>query len=256
VSFLSIRKLAKTFRGRDRDVPVFSGVNLDVSEHEFVSIIGRSGCGKSTILRMVAGLETYDEGEIRLGNELVRAPAPDRGLVFQEYVLFPWRSVRENIAFGLELRGMRPDEYRLEVQRYIDLIGLAGFERALPSQLSGGMRQRVAIATVLANNPKVLLMDEPFGALDAHTRLVMQTELARVWAETQKCVLFVTHSVEEAVYLSQRIVIMRTHPGGIDEVVNVDLPYPRDVSSPAFNAFRARLLSRLLDSQSPVESLG
>ena len=247
--FLSIRGLRKTYSGLSggRSVMAIANIDLDLGEHEFVSVIGRSGCGKSTILRMIAGLEPCEEGDIRLDGVKVKGPAPERGLVFQEYALFPWRTVRQNIAFGLELKGMPKAEQEPIVQRYIDLIGLKGFENSLPSELSGGMRQRVAIATVLANNPKVLLMDEPFGALDAQTRLVMQEELARIWSEMRKCVLFVTHSVEEAVYLSQRIIVMNARPGSIQEIVKVELPYPRDISSPKFNELRSHLLERLLE---------
>ncbi|MBX3672742.1 MAG: ABC transporter ATP-binding protein [Burkholderiales bacterium] len=247
--FLSIRRLSKTYAAQaaGRKFTAISNVSLDLGEQEFVSIIGKSGCGKSTMLRMVAGLEPVEEGEILLDGNRVAGPAPERGLVFQEYALFPWRTVHQNIAFGLELKKMPRSEQDSTVSRYVDLIGLRGFENALPSELSGGMRQRVAIATVLANDPKVLLMDEPFGALDAQTRLVMQAELARVWAETRKCVMFVTHSVEEAVFLSQRIVVMKSRPGEIQEIVDVDLPYPRDISSPAFNELRAKLLQCLLE---------
>lgn len=246
--FLSIRGLSKTYESANgRRFQAISSVDLDVGEHEFVSIIGKSGCGKSTILRMIAGLESYSVGEIRLDGHRVAVPAPERGLVFQEYALFPWRTVRQNISFGLELKKMPAAQQEETVQRYVNLIGLAGFENALPSELSGGMRQRVAIATVLANDPKVLLMDEPFGALDAQTRLTMQVELARIWSEMRKCVLFVTHSVEEAIYLSQRIVIMKARPGCIHDIVKVDLPYPRDMSSVEFNALRARLLDYMLE---------
>lgn len=247
--FLSIKGLRKTYTGlsKGRMVTAIANVDLDVGEHEFVSIIGRSGCGKSTVLRMIASLEPCEEGQIFLDGAKVAGPAPERGLVFQEYALFPWRTVRQNIAFGLEVKRMpRPDQ-EATIQRYIDLIGLRGFENALPGELSGGMRQRVAIATVLANDPKVLLMDEPFGALDAQTRLVMQVELARIWTEMRKCILFVTHSVEEAVFLSQRIVVMNARPGSIQEIVDVDLPYPRDIGSLRFNELRGYLLQRLLD---------
>ena len=247
--FLSIKGLRKTFSGLSggRSVLAIANINLCIGEHEFVSVIGRSGCGKSTILRMIAGLEPCEEGEILLDGRRVQGPAPERGLVFQEYALFPWRTVRQNICFGLELKKMPKTEQEATAQRYIELIGLKGFEDSLPSELSGGMRQRVAIATVLANNPKVLLMDEPFGALDAQTRLIMQEELARIWAEMRKCVLFITHSVEEAVYLSQRIVVMNARPGSIQEIINVDMPYPRDMASPEFNQLKSDLLNKLLE---------
>lgn len=246
--FLSVRGLCKTFNSASGGrVQAIAHVDLDLGAHEFVSVIGRSGCGKSTMLRMIAGLEPCEVGDIRLDGRKVEGPSPERGLVFQEYALFPWRTVRQNIAFGLELKGMPVAEQNEVVARFVKLIGLSGFENSLPSELSGGMRQRVAIATVLANDPKVLLMDEPFGALDAQTRLTMQIELARIWSETRKCVLFITHSVEEAVYLSQRIVVMKARPGSIHEIVDVDLPYPRDIASPEFNAIRARLLNYLLE---------
>jgi ABC-type nitrate/sulfonate/bicarbonate transport system ATPase subunit len=247
--FLCIRGLRKTYAGLAgrRSVKAIANVDLDVGEHEFVSIVGRSGCGKSTILRMTAGLEPIDEGEILLDGARVTGPAPERGLVFQEYALFPWRTVRQNISFGLELKRMPKEQQQATAQKYIELIGLKGFENALPSELSGGMRQRVAIATVLANDPKVLLMDEPFGALDAQTRLGMQEELARIWTEMRKCVLFITHSVEEAVYLSQRIVVMNARPGSIQEIVDVDMPYPRNMASPRFNELRTYLLDKLLE---------
>jgi NitT/TauT family transport system ATP-binding protein len=196
---------------------------------------------------MAAGLEAIEEGAILVDDKEVHGPAPERGLVFQEYALFPWRTVRQNITFGLELKRIPEAQRQTAAQRYIDLIGLRGFENSLPSELSGGMRQRVAIATVLANDPKVLLMDEPFGALDAQTRLIMQEELARIWTEMRKCVLFITHSVEEAIYLSQRIVVMNARPGSIQEIVNVDLPYPRNMASPKFNELRTYLLDRLLE---------
>lgn len=248
-NFLSVSGLCKTYSGVSSSsrIAAISNVNLEIGAHEFVSIIGRSGCGKSTILRMIAGLVSCDEGEVRLEGEKVEGPSAARGLVFQEYALFPWRTVRENIGFGLELKKLTAAERAAPVQQYIELIGLRGFENALPSELSGGMRQRVAIATVLANDPKVLLMDEPFGALDAQTRLTMQMELARVWAQTKKCVVLVTHSVDEAVFLSQRVVVMTARPGAVEEVINIDLPYPRDIASPEFNALRARLLRRLSD---------
>ncbi|WP_239142638.1 ABC transporter ATP-binding protein [Variovorax sp. WS11] len=246
--YLSIRGLGKTFTAASGQRHVAVGeVDLSIGEHEFVSIIGRSGCGKSTILRMVAGLEPCEQGRIELDGRQVNGPAAERGLVFQEYALFPWRTVSENIGFGLEIRGLPKAEIISTVSKFVMMIGLNGFENSLPWELSGGMRQRVAIATVLANNPKMLLMDEPFGALDAQTRLTMQFELSRIWMETRKSVLFITHSVEEAVYLSQRVVVMKAKPGAIQEIVDVDLPFPRDIASKGFNDMRTKLLNMLLD---------
>lgn len=247
-SFLSVRNVNKTFTsGSGQQHIAVQDVNLEIGEREFVSIIGHSGCGKSTLLRMVAGLESCEHGSIELDGRSVVGPAAERGLVFQEYALFPWRTVRENIGFGLELRNAPKSEIDSTVSRFIDMIGLTNFENSLPWELSGGMRQRVAIAAVLANDPKMLLMDEPFGALDAQTRLTMQTELARIWDETRKAVLFITHSVDEAVYLSQRVVVMKARPGEIKDIVDIDLPFPRDTTSPEFNNVRSQLLRMLLD---------
>lgn len=246
--FLSVRNVNKCFTSASGQQHVaVKDVNLEVGEREFVSIIGHSGCGKSTLLRMVAGLEPCEQGAIELDGRQVQGPAAERGLVFQEYALFPWRTVRQNIGFGLELRNAPPKEIDSTVSRFVEMIGLKNFEHSLPWELSGGMRQRVAIATVLANNPKMLLMDEPFGALDAQTRLTMQIELSRIWEETRKSVLFITHSVDEAVYLSQRVVVMKARPGEIKEIVDIDLPFPRDIASAEFNSLRTKLLHMLLD---------
>lgn len=254
-SFLRVQNVSKSYRlpsATGGNLTVLSDVNMEIGPHDFVSIIGRSGCGKSTILRMIAGLVSCEQGNITLDGQKVDGPSADRGLVFQEYALFPWRTVRENIAFGLELRKAPKDEINQTVQRYVDLIALNGFENSLPSELSGGMRQRVAIATILANNPKVLLMDEPFGALDAQTRWNMQVELARIWGQTKKCIVLVTHAVEEAVFLSQKVILMRPKPGMIEEVIDIDLPFPRDITSPQFNEMRRYLLSRLMEPNAAV----
>lgn len=255
-NYLSVRGVGKTFVSSSGETHVAVGsVDLDIGEHEFVSIIGHSGCGKSTILRMIAGLEPCEQGRIELDGKPVQSPGAERGLVFQEYALFPWRTVRENVGFGLELRGVPKSELDSTVSRFVNMIGLSKFENSLPGELSGGMRQRVAIATVLANNPKMLLMDEPFGALDAQTRLTMQIELSRIWQETRKSVLFITHSVDEAVYLSQRVVVMKARPGAIKEIVDIDLPYPRDIASPEFTKIRAKLLHMLLDGTTTQTTL-
>lgn len=247
-NFLSIRGVNKSFESASGQKHVaIRDVNLEIAEREFISIIGHSGCGKSTLLRMIAGLESCEEGIIELEGNKVLGPAAERGLVFQEYALFPWRTVKQNIGFGLEVRDVPSREIDRIVSRYIDMIGLKSFEDSLPWELSGGMRQRVAIATVLANDPKMLLMDEPFGALDAQTRLTMQIELSRIWAEARKSVLFITHSVDEAVYLSQRVVVMKARPGEIKEIVDIDLPFPRDISSSKFHELRTQLLHMLMD---------
>lgn len=201
--------------------------NLEVSEGEFVSIVGRSGCGKTTFLNMAAGFERPTRGEIRLHGHPISNPDRDRGVVFQEHALFPWLPIWKNVAFGPSLHGTSRDACRGIADEYLELVGLSGFQERYPDELSGGMRQRVALARVLANDPAVLLMDEPFGALDVFTRESMQEELTRIWQATRKTVLFITHSVEEACVLSDRVVVMTPHPGSIRDVVDVNLPRPR-----------------------------
>ncbi|MGB3500679.1 MAG: ABC transporter ATP-binding protein [Mesorhizobium sp.] len=209
-------------------------VDLQIMEGEFLCIVGPSGCGKSTFLQMVAGLEDVTEGELLIGGKPVEGPGADRGMVFQSYALFPWRTVLENIQFGLEVKGYdraRRNEIALEAAHQ---VGLQGFEHSYPRELSGGMKQRVGIARALANDPPVLLMDEPFAALDAQTREMLQEEMLSLWREKKRTVLFITHSVQEAVYLSSRIAIMSARPGRIKSIIDVDLEHPRDVTSASF----------------------
>lgn len=209
------------------DVVALSGVSLSVAAHDFVSVIGPSGCGKSTFLRIVAGLDTPTSGEIRVSGKRVRGPGADRGMVFQEYALLPWKTMEANIQFGPRLKGVPKEERRAIAQRFIDLVGLKGFEKKYPYQLSGGMRQRAAVARVLANNPTVLLMDEPFAAVDAMTRQHLQEELTAISAMERTTVLFVTHAIEEAVFLSNRVVALSGRPGRIIADIRIDLPRPR-----------------------------
>ncbi len=203
--------------------------NLEVYQGEFISLVGPSGCGKSTFLDMLAGLNHPTSGEIRIDDKLITGPALDRGIVLQGYALFPWRTVRENVSFGLEIKGIGKEQRRSISQDFINLVGLQGFEDRYPYELSGGMKQRVAIARALAYDPEVLLMDEPFAAVDAQTREVLQDELLRIWEETHKTIVFVTHSIDEAVFLSDRVAVMTTNPGTIKEIVNIKLPRPRRV---------------------------
>jgi NitT/TauT family transport system ATP-binding protein len=223
---IEAKGVSKVFNKRKR-VVALENFDLHVADNEFVSIIGPSGCGKSTFLLLVAGLENLTSGKITCDSEAVKGPDPKRAIVFQEYLLFPWQTVRKNIEFGPKVNGVTAEERKKISDKYISLIGLEGFENQYPHELSGGMKQRVAIARALANRPDVLLMDEPFGALDALTREMLQAELLRVWQTTECTVLFVTHSISEAVFLSDRVVIMSNRPGRIISDIRIDLPRPR-----------------------------
>lgn len=209
-------------------VEAISGLSLTIKENEFVSLIGPSGCGKSTFLLLVAGLEQFTDGKLLVGNRSVYPPGPNRAMVFQEYLLFPWKTVRGNIEFGPELNGVPKERCQNIASRYIKMVGLESFENRYPHELSGGMKQRVALARALANEPKVLLMDEPFGSLDAITREMMQHELLRIWQDSKRTVLFVTHSIPEAVCLSDRVLVMSKRPGRILEEITIDIPRPRN----------------------------
>lgn len=244
---LVARNISKTYFdtvAKD-DVVALSDVSLSVEAHEFVSVIGPSGCGKSTFLRIVAGLDAPTAGDILVTGRKVTGPGADRGMVFQEYALLPWKTTEANVEFGLRLKGM-PKEQRVEiVRRFIDLVGLRGFEKKYPHQLSGGMRQRAAVARVLANNPAILLMDEPFAAVDAMTRQRLQEELTIITASERTTVLFITHAIDEAVFLSDRVVALSGRPGRIVADVRIDLPRPRHwnelVRDPAFIRYRDQL---------------
>ncbi len=245
MSILSFKNVGKVFSKNGEELVAIHDFDLEVDEGEFVCILGPSGCGKTTLLRMVAGLESISQGSIELNGKAITGPGSDRGMVFQDFGLFPWRNVMKNVEFGLEVKNI-PTAKRVEIaQRYVELVGLKGFERSHPKELSGGMKQRVGIARALANDPAVLLMDEPFGALDAQTRNQMQTELLRIWKETKKTVLFVTHSVDEAVFLADRIVVMTARPGSIKDLWDIDLPRPRDRASSKFIALRKEILDEL-----------
>ena len=238
---LSVNHLTKKYN----DFTALSDLSLDVNNGEFVCLLGPSGCGKTTILRMVAGLDISTEGELLLDGEKIIGVNKECGFVFQEYVLFPWRTVKGNIEFGPELKGMPKEERKRIAHHYIELVGLGGFENHYPRELSGGMKQRVGIARAYANNPKLLLMDEPFGALDAQTRNQMQSELLRIWENEHKSVLFVTHSVDEAVYLADRVVVLSARPGTVKQIFKNDLPRPRVRTSPEANALRNAILKSL-----------
>jgi NitT/TauT family transport system ATP-binding protein len=221
--------LRKSYSKDGRPLEILDVERFAAREGEFITIIGPSGCGKSTLLHIMGGFIPADAGAIRVYGAEVRGPGPDRGMMFQEFALFPWKTVAGNVAWGLEARGSARAEIEATVQRYLDMTGLADFRNHYPAELSGGMKQRVALARVLAFDPKVLLMDEPFGALDAQTRETMQEELTRLWERTKKTIVFVTHDIEEAVYLGDRIVVLSARPGRIREEVMIDLPRPRSL---------------------------
>lgn len=224
---LEVRNLTKHFESSRGTVTALDDVSFAVHKREFLSVIGPSGCGKSTLVRILAGLETPTSGELRVYDEPVSGPGPDRGMVFQGYTLFPWRTVKQNVMFGPRMAGKSAFSAEGEAREWIALVGLSKFENAYPHQLSGGMKQRVAIARALANQPRVLFMDEPFGALDAQTRSQMQSHLLEIWKAVDITVVFITHDLDEAVFLSDRILVLDANPGRVREVVEVPVPRPR-----------------------------
>lgn len=242
---VSVRDVWMTFQGktRDKDVHVLEGVHAEVRAGEFVCIVGPSGCGKSTLLNIVAGFIPPTAGEVMVEGKRVTRPDARRIFVFQENGVFPWLTVSQNVGFGLHRR--KPDERERVVQHAIDMVGLTGFERAYPRELSGGMRQRVEIARALASQPSIIYMDEPFGALDYLTRLKMRADLIRIWQEEKKTILFVTHDIEEAVQLADRVLVMTRRPATIKEEVLVDLPRPRDIDSPDYLRTRDRIFDAM-----------
>jgi NitT/TauT family transport system ATP-binding protein len=235
---IEVRGLAMDFASRrgDRMLPALRDIGLEIHDREFVCLLGPSGCGKTTLLNCIAGFIAPTAGEIMVDERPVDGPGPDRGIVFQEYGLFPWFTVEQNIQYGPRLRGLTKAALREVSARYIRLVHLEGFERHYPSELSGGMKQRVGIARALANQPEVLLLDEPFGALDAQTRERMQSELLKIWQAEQRTCVFVTHSIVEAVFLADRVVVMTARPGRIKREISVSVPRPRDRTSEEFIA--------------------
>jgi NitT/TauT family transport system ATP-binding protein len=241
---LEVKDLYKTFESQQGSVTALKNINFKTYRREFVCVIGPSGCGKSTLIRILAGLETPSSGQVLLDNEPKSEPGPDRGMVFQGYTLFPWLTVKENVMFGLRMGKASKANAESEALQWIDLVGLSKFSESYPDQLSGGMKQRVAIARALANQPRILLMDEPFGALDAQTRFKMQTNLIDIWKNIDITVLFITHDLDEAIYLADRILVLKAHPGEVQEVIEVPVPRPRTPEqfiSPEFLATKKRL---------------
>jgi nitrate ABC transporter ATP-binding subunit len=247
--------VTKRFAVGDDEVEALSRIDATIRQGQFVCLIGASGCGKSTMLRIIAGFEEPTTGEVLVDGKRITGPGSDRGMVFQDYALFPWMTVRQNIGFGPRQRQLPRSEVAGIADEFVKLVGLERAANRYPSQLSGGMKQRVAIARVLANNANILLMDEPFGALDALTREQLQRELLQIWARTRVTIIFVTHSVEEAALLADRVLVMSAGPGRIEGDIEIELPRPREVSSPEFNAVRRDLSRRLTSHMAPRRDL-
>ena len=246
---IQVAGVSKVFQTTERALVALQDINLEIPQGQFACLLGPSGCGKSTLLNAVAGFALPSSGSIHANGTLVRGPGPDRGMVFQEYALFPWMTVAENIAFGLQIKGQSKAQIEHTVSQLLGMLSLTDFRQRFPKDLSGGMRQRVAIARVLALDSPIMLMDEPFGALDALTRRNLQDELLRIWAELKKTIIFVTHSIEEAIYLADRIIVMTYRPGTVKRDILVDLPRLRDPAAPEFNALKRELGMLVMEEQ-------
>jgi NitT/TauT family transport system ATP-binding protein len=246
---IKIEAVNKVFTGAGGDVVALKDINLTIGSGEFVCLLGPSGCGKSTLLNAIAGFSHPTSGRIFAGDTRVSTPGPDRGMVFQEYALFPWMTIQQNIAFGLEIAGRPAAAIRERVDVLLNMLGLHDFRGRFPKDLSGGMRQRVAIARVLALDSPIMLMDEPFGALDALTRRNLQDELLKIWKQFGTTIVFVTHSIEESIYLADRTIVMTYRPGTIKRDVRIELPRPRDPSAPEFNQLKRELGELVMEEQ-------
>jgi len=241
---LEVQGLGKVYGSHQGPVTALQGIDFQVHRRELVCVLGPSGCGKSTLIRILAGLESHTSGQVLLDGQPVNGPGKDRGMVFQGYTLFPWLTVKKNVMFGLEVNGAGHNEAESQARQWLELVGLTKFADAYPHQLSGGMKQRVAIARALANQPRILLMDEPFGALDAQTRAKMQAHLLEIWRNIDITILFITHDLDEAIYLADRILVLKAHPGEVQEFIEVPVPRPRSplqFNSPEFLATKARV---------------
>ena len=251
---LRVQHLEKKFRHAGRDMTALHDINLTTFRREFLCVVGPSGCGKSTLARIIAGLEEKSGGQVLLDGKPVDGPGHDRGMVFQGYTLFPWLTVKKNVMFGPKINGMGPLQSEREAMQWLQLVGLEKFADAYPHQLSGGMKQRVAIVRALANQPRILLMDEPFGALDAQTRTHMQTHLLEIWRKINITIIFITHDLDEAIYLADRILVLSAHPGQVQELIEVPVPHPRrfeQCTTPEFMATRARLEALIHQAHAP-----
>lgn len=253
---LEVKDLNKVYKTAKGEVTALKNVNFKTHRREFVCVLGPSGCGKSTLIRILAGLESHTSGDVLLDNTPVTGPGRDRGMVFQGYTLFPWRTVRENVMFGLQMNNIGKEEASNEAALWLELVGLEKFANAYPHELSGGMKQRVAIARALVNQPRILLMDEPFGALDAQSRAKMQAHLLEIWRNIDITILFITHDLDEAIFLADRILVLKAHPGEVQELIEVPVPRPRSAEqfvSPEFLATKARLEALIHPPAPPSE---
>jgi len=248
---LIIKNVSKTYKAENGDVTALSDVNLEVNPGEFVCIVGSSGCGKSTLLKLVVGLENHFSGTIRIGNDLIKGPDANRGMVFQEARLFPWLTAEENIGFGF-VNKLPSQEKKRIINEHIELVNLKGFGKSYPHQLSGGMQQRVSIARALINNPKILTLDEPFGALDALTRIQMQQEILRIWEFEKTTMLLVTHDIDEAIYLGNRIVVMSERPGTVNRIIDINIARPRDRANIEYVQIKKQIYSELFREESKL----
>ena len=248
VTKLKIDNVKKIYQTRKGEMTALNGVNLDIKENEFICVVGPSGCGKSTLLNIIAGLDTPTSGAVYIDGKKIEGTGTERGVVFQQYALFPWLTVLKNVMFGLKLQGKSVAEAKEIAMKYIKMVQLEDFVNHYPKELSGGMKQRVAIARAYAVKPEVLLMDEPFGALDAQTRTQLQTELLKTWESERKTCFFITHDVDEAIILAQRVIVMSARPGRIKDIVDIDIPYPRDQEtkmSPRFMELKNHIWSQV-----------
>lgn len=250
---LTLQEVSRVFTTeKGETIEALSRISLEIGDQEFICILGPSGCGKTTLLRIIAGLESASSGTISINGTIITKPSSLMAMIFQEYSLYPWRNVQDNVMLGLEIRGMKKAEREENAKKYLELVGLTGFEHNFPYELSGGMRQRVAVARALAIDPAILLMDEPFGALDAQTRNRMQLELLQIWQKTKKTILFVTHSVDEAVFLADRVVVLTHRPGTVREIVTIPGDRPRERTGQQFVEVRRRLLNMINEESGSV----
>jgi NitT/TauT family transport system ATP-binding protein len=249
---ITLQGVSKTFRGRERELTAIDNINLTIESNDFFCLLGPSGCGKSTILNIIAGFEKPTIGRAMIDGTIIDTPGADRGVVFQQPTLMPWLTVWENVAFHLKLKGVSRNKRREQAQALIDLVGLKGFEKHYPAELSGGMSQRVGIARALLMNPRVILMDEPFAALDAQTRSELQEELVGIWERQRGTIIFVTHSVDEALVLGNKIAVMTRRPGRIRDLITFDLPRPRDITGAEFNDMKRHVLALIREAAKPA----